>query len=185
MASAAITKELVTRLTVLTIFAAVIISGCSKTADDYRTSGVSPVKIRGFEYRDDMGQTLADIGYPDIRLRYPDNSDYTQWTMGMVTFPNPSYGSMYLYFKALPSNSPVRIWMVPATLANQVPGAISFPGNTLLTQLSRPVYDTVISGSVLKSEMFLRGFAQGYYRIYFKSQGVLLWDNVVIINQAK
>lgn len=44
---------------------------CTKSTSDYCASVSGPVVIRGYEVRDDMGRTLAVVGYPDNNLYYP------------------------------------------------------------------------------------------------------------------
>lgn len=166
----------------LSLFLLFLVISCSKSSSDYRASGSNTVVIRGYEVRDDVGRKLADIGNPDINLSYPPGTN-TNATLVLFSFPNPASDEMYLLVGPTGgvNNAKARIWIVPAILQNQENETIAFPGGTLIAPLERPLLDTTFMIASSIHNFRIKGVQKGYFRIYVKSEGILLWDNIVFV----
>jgi hypothetical protein len=159
-----------------------LMTGCSKT-DDYRIAGFSPVQIKGIEVRNTMGEHLGDLGYPDINTRHGVPDSLTQWDMALVAFPNPGTTSsgMLVLIGITPPFQPVKLWIVPAYFSSGTDISGAFPVSGILSSVPVAQWDTVFTPSVFTTRVKLRNIPEGFYRIYFKSKQVLLWDNIAFV----
>jgi hypothetical protein len=69
--------------------------------------------IRGFEARNEFGQTLANIGNPDINLFYPPGNPSAS-KLYVSSYPNPARDIMEIYFNQRFTDLTARLWIVPA-----------------------------------------------------------------------
>lgn len=160
------------------IFLLFLLNSCTKNTDDYRTSGAETVIIRGYEARNDIGQTLRSIGNPDIRLRYPTDKSVTA-ALSLFAFPNPGSTSIEVQLYANAFNGEVRVWIVPASFTSQESVSTAFLGPLLLASLGKPLFDKVFQFIVPEIVFHISELAEGYYRIYAKADGNMVWDNIV------
>jgi len=160
------------------------LSSCTKTVSDYRASGSSIAVIRGFEARNETGQTLGDIGNPDIHLYYPSGNPTTS-QLYISSYPNPAKDIMVIYLSLRNNDRTVRLWIVPATFTGSGSDAVSFLGPTIIAPAEKPLLDTVMEVSSGSRFIPIRNLPEGYYRIYLKANGILLWDNIVFSKIAQ
>ncbi len=85
--------------------------------------------IKGYEARNDMGQTLGDIGIPDIQTIYPHGSEGNP-DLAFHAFPNPAAGRIELVMVTNYEDEMAKLWVVPAT--------ISGTGNELTAFMAPP-----------------------------------------------
>lgn len=151
---------------------------CQKEEESYKSSNPPLVVIKGYVFRNDVGQDMAWIGNPDINTGYPQNAD--QHDLALLVYPNPSKEVMnILIFEREPVDS-TRIWIVPATYTEQGNTQTSFLGTPQLPS-SCPIFDTTLMTSV-GYRLQIKNLPLGYYRIYMKTNSILLWDNLAIAN---
>ena len=167
------------------LFISLILSGslilsCSKNDSEYQASGSPTVEIKGFEVRDDNGYSLADIGNADIKNHTSETS--APYQLFMISFPNPARDVTEMIFSTRQVNVVARIWIVPATFQDPGKGMTTFSGMTMIAPAERPLLDTTIFMTSNQHAIQIRNLPEGFYRVYLKSQGILLWDNIVFSN---
>jgi len=155
-----------------------LLLSCKKADSDYRASGSSTVVISGFEVRNDMGQKMADIGNPDIHTRDSSGSDFIAH-FNIITYPNPAKDRMAIYFTQTLCGIKTRLWIVPATFTGPGSENVSFPGQAIIAPAEKPLLDTVVYMNWWYKYLQIRDLPEGYYRVYMKTNGILLWDNIV------
>jgi hypothetical protein len=175
-----------TRFFIGFIFLLFLLNSCSKTTDDLRTSGAGTVFIKGYQARNDMGQLLANIGNPDVQLSYPAGylgihpiGDAESADLFIFSYPNPGHTSMNVFFYVRDSAATARLWVVPASFTEPGSEAPAFIGSTLFITHEIPVIDSVFEVHKIRSSIRIKELPEGYYRLYLKSGGHLLWDNIV------
>jgi hypothetical protein len=161
-----------------------LLLSCKKADSDYRASGSSTVLIRGFETRNDMGQKLADIGNPDIHTIDSSGSDFIAH-FNIISYPNPAKERMGIYFTQTLVGIKTRLWIVPATFTGSGSEAVSFLGQVIIAPAQKPLLDTVVFMDWWYKYIQIRNLPEGYYRIYMKTDGILLWDNIVFSKSIK
>jgi hypothetical protein len=158
-----------------------MVFACSKPDSGYRSSGATTVVIRGFEARDNIGNTLADIGNPDIRLHFPEGQSSNP-DLSFISFPNPAKDVMEVYVHSKQKDVTARVWIVPASFEGAGSETMLFLGNTVAVPATRPLFDTTFLMTSNTWRLKLSSLPEGYYRVYLKSEGILLWDNIVFSN---
>ena len=157
-----------------------LLNSCTKTTSDYTTSGAETVFIRGYQARNDMGQTLASIGNPDIQLTYPQSLNPFYADLFISSFPNPATTSMMIYLNNRHVTDDTRIWIVPASFTGSGSEATIFLGTALFASSGKPVIDKVFNKYAGYPLNFrINNLQEGYYRVYAKSGGNIVWDNIV------
>ena|SRR5271157_3247162 len=166
----------------LFFFSSVIIAilcSCSKTLSDYQTSGFPLVAIKGYIVRDEEGTEMGTIGNPDVQLKYP--ADSISPELGLICYPNPAVTMMYLLVFHHTYGENLRVWIVPATLSGNVPSNSAILGSMIPGEITKPLIDTTFTetGNDFSTYLRISDFPIGYYRVYLKCNGILLWDNIV------
>jgi hypothetical protein len=173
-----------TRLFYLLLGISFLLLSCKKADSDYRTSGSPIVMIRGFEVRNEMGQKLADIGNPDIHISDSSGSDFIAH-FNIIAYPNPTEDRMAIYFTQTLVGIKTRLWIVPATFTGSGSEDVSFFGQVIIAPAEKPLMDTVVFMNWWYKYIQIRNLPEGYYRIYMKTDGILLWDNIVFSKNFK
>ncbi|MCX6249424.1 MAG: hypothetical protein NTX61_01610 [Bacteroidetes bacterium] len=165
-----------------TLFFLPLIVACTKSTSDYRASGSGTVVIKGFEYRNDYGIKLADIGIPDINLNYP-SGELAASYLAILPYPNPANDLMSISIMTKPPfiNAMARVWIVPATFNGTGSEETSFLGNILISPAGKPLMDTTFILSSNLKRIRIKSQSEGYFRLYLKSGGFLLWDNIIFL----
>ena len=166
------------QISICFIFLIFLLNSCNKETDEYRASGAETVYIRGYQHRNDIGMTMGDIGNPDIRLRYPtDNSGIPD--LSLISFPNPGMTNIEVQLFAHGYTGEVRVWIIPASFTGQGSMTTSFLEPLLVTSHEKPLVDDVFQFHAPEIIFHISELPEGYYRIYVKAGGNLVWDNIV------
>jgi hypothetical protein len=173
-----------TRLFCLLFGISFLLLSCKKADSDYRTSGSPIAMIRGFEVRNEMGQKLENIGNPDIHL-YSPSGDPSTFQLRFFSYPNPAQDIMEIIIGQRLNNITARFWIVPATFTGPGSESVVFLGPTIIAPAEKPLLDTVIEIKSSTRIIILRDFPEGFYRVYIKANGILLWDNIVFSKSFK
>jgi hypothetical protein len=173
-----------TRLFCLLLGISFLLPSCKKADSDYRASGSSVAVIRGFEVRNDMGQNMGDIGNPDIHTFDSSGSDFIAH-FHIIAYPNPAIDRMGIYFTQTLVGIKTRLWIVPATFTGSGSEEVSFLGQVIIAPAEKPLMDTVVFMNWWYKYIQIRNLPEGYYRIYMKTDGILLWDNIVFSKSLK
>jgi hypothetical protein len=162
---------------ILPFLGLLFLTACNKKEDvSVRTGDLDVPLVTGFEYRDDLGNTLMHVGVPNIKNR--------EAGISLYTYPNPSRNKFAVdlstYFWPTVPEVETHIWVTAARIDGMQP-QLNFAGS----------YTPVIGGQPLiefknlpyqsnQIMLDLSAFPAGAYRVYARVGEVLLWDNILL-----
>ncbi|MCK9423779.1 MAG: hypothetical protein M0Q38_14400 [Bacteroidales bacterium] len=168
-------------LLILLIIATVTYS-CTKEGADIRLSEFETPVINGYYLRNDVGQTMGVMGFPNVKLGNESN-DFNS-TYFFACFPNPCRESCAVYIKAPTKQQSRKLWITQANIGNQVSNsATNIINMTNIVIGASPVIQIEFTSDHLTID--LSSLKEGYYRIYLKVDEFLLYDNLVIYKPGK
>jgi hypothetical protein len=152
-----------------------LIIACSKESSDFQLSNFEIPVITGFQVRDHTGSTVQIIGNPNIKLKNESNR------YSFISYPNPIKSYCYISIKS-PADTYKKVWLVRADYMLNNEPVIETLGMKTLYVGGVPLFKGVIGPQSEAIILDLSSFKNGYYRIYLETDGILLYDNLVINN---
>ncbi|MCK9617016.1 MAG: hypothetical protein M0R21_04190 [Lentimicrobiaceae bacterium] len=170
--------------TYLLIFLIVLfIISCSKEDNEFRLSDFSIPTINGYYQRDLVANIIGIVGTPNVRLG--NSTGFNNSIYYFFCYPNPcSKGLCAIHIKAPIKNEIKKLWITPAYFNNQGSNnSIDLNNSSNIFIGGSPVFQTEFTSNDLTVN--LSQIPNGYYRIYLKVNGYLLYDNLLIYKLNK
>jgi hypothetical protein len=154
------------------------IISCSKEDNELRLSDFNLPIINGYYLRDFRANYAGSVGIPNVQLG--NSTDFNNSIYYFSFYPNPcSEGLCAIYIKTPKSNEIKKLWITPAIFNNQSSNcSIDLNNSSNVFIGGSPVFQTEFTSNNLTVD--LSKISNGYYRIYLKVNGYLLYDNLVI-----
>jgi hypothetical protein len=154
-------------------FALLLLSACNQSEDALPVEPDAPV-VTGFRFRDNLGNSLANVGNPNIKTDETKNNQ----RFGLNCFPNPARYQQTIYYNK-PFSYSGRIW-ITAARTDQTQMQYTFAGSASAIATGQPLRSIPISSGDGAILLDLSDFPPGAYRVYAQFGDVLLWDNILL-----
>ncbi|MFO7829115.1 MAG: hypothetical protein R6V23_10865 [Bacteroidales bacterium] len=156
---------------------AVLVSSCSDEEADMRLSNLETPVVTGYEWRDLNAQLVKTIGTPNIKLGNESN-DYSS-AYYFKSYPNPCSDELAVFVKMPNPDQTIKSWIVQAQYTDQVTNSPNQIGNSVTMHAGgASILQQEFSGNVTIFDV--SELKNGYYRLYLRVDGILLYDNIYV-----
>lgn len=153
---------------------------CSKKNDSTPVS-LQTVEIHGYVMRDVVGNTIRSVGNPDIKIGDVDNFVSYRNNISISTFPNSSTDVAYAAIYMRQPAAKTKLWMVTVAYKDVPDQSLSALGGNQFVSSGAPVFELdSIPTTYGEVRIDVKNIPNGYYRLYFQADNIVLWDNIVI-----
>jgi hypothetical protein len=161
------------------IIALISVFGCTKEEADLRVPEFEIPVIHGYFARDVIGNNMGVYGYGKPNVNLGDKSNYHDSDYFVTMFPNPMHNFLSVMAKSPDENEVKKLWITQAILRPPFgTGIVSTDGWNNFVAGGSPLLQMEFTENNV--HLNLTDLPNGYYRVYIKVNGHLLYDNLVI-----
>ncbi len=161
------------------VVALVFFLSCTKEQADYRLPGFDTPVITGYHMRDPNGWEMGIIGTANVKLSDSDSPLTSRYSI--LIYPNPCITTFNMHIVAPENNQIKKLWITRANISGNLSNSSVYLNMNAINIGGFPVFQTDFTSEQISIDV--SKFEDGFYRVYLKTGGFILYDNLVI-NQS-